>query len=36
MAHVKQNVAAAVKGPLAPGMLKKLEAHAWDKNWYPD
>ena len=34
-AHVQQNVAAAEKGRLTPGMLAKLEAHAWDKNWYP-
>jgi len=33
-AHVRQNVAAATKGALPPGMLAKLEAHAWDKNWY--
>jgi aryl-alcohol dehydrogenase-like predicted oxidoreductase len=32
--HVRRNIAAAEKGPLAPGMLSKLEAHAWDKNWY--
>src|SRR6266545_5760187 len=34
-AHVRQNVAAAEKGPLPAGMLAKLEAHAWEKNWYP-
>ena len=34
-AHVRQNVAAAEQGRLAPGMLSKLAAHAWDKNWYP-
>ena len=34
-AHVQQNVAAAEKGRLTPGMLARLEAHAWDKNWYP-
>ena len=34
-AHVQQNVAAAEKGRLTPGMLAKLEAHAWEKNWYP-
>jgi hypothetical protein len=34
-AHVQQNVAAAEKGRLTPGMLAKLEAHAWAKNWYP-
>ena len=33
-AHVRQNVAAAEKGRLSPGMLSKLEAHAWEKNWY--
>ena len=33
-AHVRQNVAAAAKGKLSPGMLAKLEAHAWEKNWY--
>jgi len=35
-AHVRQNVAAAEKGRLAPGMLAKLEPHAWEKNWYSD
>jgi len=35
-AHVRQNVAAAEKGRLAPGMLAKLEPHAWEKNWYAD
>ena len=34
-AHVRQNVAAAEQGRLTEGMLAKLEAHAWDKNWYP-
>ena len=34
-AHVRQNVAAAEKGRLTPGMLSKVEAHAWEKNWYP-
>jgi len=34
-AHVRQNVAAAEKGRLTPGMLAKLEGHAWEKNWYP-
>ncbi|PYO99522.1 MAG: aldo/keto reductase [Gemmatimonadetes bacterium] len=34
-AHVRQNVAAAEKGRLAAGTLAKLEAHAWEKNWYP-
>jgi len=34
-AHVRQNVAAAEKGRLTPDMLSKLEAHAWEKNWYP-
>jgi len=34
-AHVRQNVAAAEKGPLSPEMLSKLKSHAWDKNWYP-
>jgi aryl-alcohol dehydrogenase-like predicted oxidoreductase len=33
-AHVRQNVAAAEKGRLPAGMLAKLEAHAWEKNWY--
>src|SRR2546428_71643 len=33
-AHVRQNVAAAEKGRLMPGMLSKFEAHAWEKNWY--
>ena len=35
-AHVRQNAAASEKGPLSPGLLTKLEAHAWNKNWYPD
>jgi aryl-alcohol dehydrogenase-like predicted oxidoreductase len=34
-AHVRQNAAAAAKGPLSPGLLSKLKAHAWNKNWYP-
>src|SRR2546421_12118698 len=34
-AHVRQNVAAAEKGPLSPEMLAKLKSHAWEKNWYP-
>ncbi len=34
-AHVRQNLAAAEKGRLAAGTLAKLEAHAWEKNWYP-
>ena len=34
-AHVRQNIAAAEQGRLTEGMLAKLEAHAWDKNWYP-
>lgn len=33
-AHVRQNVAAAAKGPLPPPMLAKLQGHAWEKNWY--
>ncbi len=33
--HVRSNVAASEKGPLPPGMLSRLERHAWDKNWYP-
>jgi len=33
--HVRSNIAASQKGPLSPGMLSRLEAHAWDKNWYP-
>ncbi len=33
-AHVRQNAAAAAKGPLSPPLLSKLEAHAWNKNWY--
>ncbi len=33
--HVRLNVAASEKGPLSPGMLSRLEGHAWDKNWYP-
>jgi aryl-alcohol dehydrogenase-like predicted oxidoreductase len=34
-AHVRHNVAAAEQGRLTAGMLAKLEAHAWEKNWYP-
>ena len=34
-AHVRQNVAAAEKGPLSPEMSAKLKSHAWEKNWYP-
>jgi aryl-alcohol dehydrogenase-like predicted oxidoreductase len=34
-AHVRQNAAASVKGPLSAPLLSKLKAHAWDKNWYP-
>jgi aryl-alcohol dehydrogenase-like predicted oxidoreductase len=33
-AHVRQNAAAAAKGPLSPALLAKLQAHAWNKNWY--
>ena len=33
--HVHDNVAAADHGPLPPGLLAKLDAHAWEKNWYP-
>ena len=33
-AHVRQNVAAAEKGPLSPEMLAKLKSYAWEKNWY--
>jgi len=32
--HVRSNVAASNKGPLSAGMLTRLEAHAWEKNWY--
>jgi len=35
-AHVKQNVEAAGKGALEPGMLARLEGHRWEKNWYLD
>jgi aryl-alcohol dehydrogenase-like predicted oxidoreductase len=34
-AHVRQNAATSAKGPLSPHLLSKLEAHAWNKNWYP-
>jgi aryl-alcohol dehydrogenase-like predicted oxidoreductase len=34
-AHVRQNVAAAERGPLPPDLLLKLRSYAWDKNWYP-
>lgn len=34
--HVQENVAAGMKGALSVGMLSRLKAHAWDKNWYPD
>ena len=33
-AHVRQNVEAAEKGALEPGMLARLEGHRWEKNWY--
>ena len=33
-AHVQSNAAAAEKGPLSKELLAKLEAHAWEKNWY--
>jgi len=33
-AHVRQNAMASAKGALPAGMLAKLGAHAWDKNWY--
>src|SRR5467141_4815145 len=33
-AHVRQNAMASAKGALPAGMLSKLGAHAWDKNWY--
>jgi aryl-alcohol dehydrogenase-like predicted oxidoreductase len=33
--HVRSNAATSEKGPLAPDMLSRLQAHAWDKNWYP-
>ena len=32
--HVRANVAASQKGPLSAGMLTRLEAHVWEKNWY--
>ena len=35
-AHVRQNTMASSKGALPAGMLAKLKAHAWDKNWYPE
>jgi aryl-alcohol dehydrogenase-like predicted oxidoreductase len=34
-AHVRQNAAAAEKGPLSPHMLSRIKVHAWEKNWYP-
>ncbi len=34
--HVQSNVAAAVKGGLSAGMLSRLQAHVWEKNWYSD
>ncbi len=33
-AHVRQNAMASAKGALPAGLLSKLGAHAWDKNWY--
>jgi len=33
-AHVRQNVEAAGRGALTPGMLARLEGHRWEKNWY--
>jgi aryl-alcohol dehydrogenase-like predicted oxidoreductase len=32
--HVRANIGGSDKGPLSPAMLSRLEAHAWDKNWY--
>ena len=32
--HARSNVAASQKGPLSAGMLSRLEAYAWEKNWY--
>jgi aryl-alcohol dehydrogenase-like predicted oxidoreductase len=34
-AHVRENAPASEKGPLSPTLLSRLEAHAWEKNWYP-
>jgi aryl-alcohol dehydrogenase-like predicted oxidoreductase len=34
-AHVRANAAAAGRGPLSEGLLARLAAHAWEKNWYP-
>ena len=34
-AHVRDNVAAVNLGSLPPPLLSRLEAHAWEKNWYP-
>jgi aryl-alcohol dehydrogenase-like predicted oxidoreductase len=34
-AHVGHNTAAATRGPLPAALLARLDAHAWDKNWYP-
>lgn len=35
-AHVRANLAAVEKGPLPRSLLSRLEAHAWEKNWYSD
>jgi len=33
-AHVRANAAVSDGRALSPGLLERLEAHAWDKNWY--
>ena len=33
--HARANCAAGNAGPLSAGLLERLEAHAWPRNWYP-
>jgi aryl-alcohol dehydrogenase-like predicted oxidoreductase len=32
--HARSNAAVSDGRPLSAAMLRKLDAHAWDKNWY--
>lgn len=33
--HARANCAVGSARPLSPALLKRLEAHAWPRNWYP-
>lgn len=33
--HARANCAIGNAKPLSPALLKRLEAHAWPRNWYP-